>query len=175
MYKKVEFSVDSPDFLQLSKNEKNKRLSVKYFALSMLKNGCSFAEVVKQLGYARSAISKWYNAYKKHGLDGLLEKKSPGRPPLLSKDKQKKLAEKVLEEQKTRPGGRITEKDIRVIATDEFNVTYAPRSLYAVLGKNDLSWISGRSIHPKANLEVQENFKKNFKRRLQRYYQRISI
>jgi len=38
------------------------------------------------------------------------------------------------------------------------------KSIYDVLERLNLSWVSGRSKHPKCDLEAQEQFKKTSKR-----------
>ena len=63
--------------------------------------------------------------------------------------------------QETRKGGRIRGEDIQVLLKEKFFVDYALPSVYNVLERCELSWISSRSKHPKSDPVLQENFKKN--------------
>jgi len=45
----------------------------------------------------------------------------------------------------------------------KYGVDPSLRTVYDTLKRAELVWITGRSIHPKADLETQETFKKNFR------------
>ena len=42
----------------------------------------------------------------------------------------------------------------------KFNAGYSANSIYDLLERLNIVWITGRSIHPKADKEAQEEFKK---------------
>lgn len=51
-------------------------------------------------------------------------------------------------------------EDIVLLAKEHFDVDYHPDAIYAVLKRLGMSWITGRSQHPKADTEKQADFKK---------------
>lgn len=66
----------------------------------------------------------------------------------------------VLELQKGRKGGRIRGTDVLELMKTKYGIDPSLRTVYDTLKRADLVWITGRSIHPKADLEAQETFKK---------------
>lgn len=66
----------------------------------------------------------------------------------------------VIELRDERQGGRIRGKDIAELLEKQFNIQCSLRSVYDTLNRIDLVWITGRSIHPEADLQAQEDFKK---------------
>ena len=59
--------------------------------------------------------------------------------------------------------------DIQVLLKEKFSVDHALPSVYHVLERCGFSWISARSKHPKADPVVQEDFKKNSKKKQPTY------
>lgn len=56
----------------------------------------------------------------------------------------------------------VVGEDIKQMLQEKFNAGYYVNSVYRLLNRLDIIWITGRSIHPKADKEAQEEFKKNF-------------
>jgi transposase len=65
-------------------------------AAKLFQNGYSQAEVARWCGVSREAARKWYDTWKRIGLKGLRAKPIPGRPPKLTKAKQKKVVRALL-------------------------------------------------------------------------------
>ncbi len=160
MYRKVVFEEKSPNFTKLSRQEKHPEKRVRLIAMAMLKNGSKVGEAAKAVGVERRTVGQWYSRYLENGLDGLKNRPRSGRNPKLSQNNEDEFVQKVLEMQKTRTGGCITGYDIQAMAVSEFGVTYAENSIYKVLDRLGLSWITSRSKHPKADPEAQTAFKK---------------
>ena len=59
-----------------------------------------------------------------------------------------------------RAGGRLTGKDIQQLAKEHYNAHYTVNGIYELLKRIDMSWISARSQHPKADIQAQDAFKK---------------
>lgn len=57
-------------------------------------------------------------------------------------------------------GGRLTGEDIVLLAKEHYGVDYHSDAIYHVLKRLGMSWITGRSQHPKADPEKQTDFKK---------------
>lgn len=50
----------------------------------LLDGGLSQAEIARRLGVSRSAVTRWKRRLEEHGSQGLLHRRSPGRPSHLS-------------------------------------------------------------------------------------------
>ena len=75
----------------------------------------------------------------------------------------------VLELQKNRKWGRIRGSDVLELMRTNYGVDPSLRTVYDTLKRAELVWITGRSIHPKADLEVQDTFKKTSETKLLRH------
>lgn len=64
--------------------------------------------------------------------------------------------------QENRNGGRIVGKDVKNLLIEKYDVEYSLSSIYVLLDRLNLSWISSRSKHPKTSTEAIESFKENF-------------
>ena len=51
-------------------------------------------------------------------------------------------------------------KDVQTILQEQFDVHCNKRTVYKLLHRAKLSWVSGRSKNPKQDLDAQEAFKK---------------
>jgi hypothetical protein len=60
--------------------------------------------------------------------------------------------------QEQRPGGRITGHDIRILLEEQFQVACCLNSVYNLLARLDLVWITVRSKHPKQSQASQDTF-----------------
>ena len=63
---------------------------------SLLLEGKSRAEVARIVGASWTSVNRWHKAIQRGGIDALAGKAHPGRPPLLSRSKQKRVL-KILE------------------------------------------------------------------------------
>ena len=68
----------------------------------------------------------------------------------------------IIQLQEDRDGGRIIGQDIVSMIKEKYNESYSVSGVYKLLKRMDMSWVSGRSIHTKPDLEVRETFKKTF-------------
>ena len=157
---KVVFEENCSDFKKLSRQEQHPEKRVRLIAMALLKDGKKIGEAAKAIGMGRHAVGKWYRRYKKDGLDGLNNLPRSGRKPNIPRDQEEDFIQKVIDLQATKTGGRITGYDIQDMALNEFGAAYADDSIYTVLNRLGLSWITSRSKHPKSDVEVQKAFKK---------------
>lgn len=104
-------------------------------ALALLDQGMKGAQVARTLDVSRAAVTRWRQAYEKHGPAGLAAKPHPGARPRLSAAQRRRLARLLLKGPR-RHGyrtelwtlGRVAE----VIATT-FGVEYHPCHVWKVL------------------------------------------
>jgi transposase len=68
--------------------------------------------------------------------------------------------EAVLRLQAQRPGGRATGHDVKALLGAQFQVSCCLGSVYNLLTRLDLVWITVRSKHPKQSQAGQDAFKK---------------
>ena len=68
--------------------------------------------------------------------------------------------------QDNRDGGRITGNEIREHIEKKYNKTFKNNSIYDLLHRLGLSWVSSRSKHPKSDEKKQKAFKQTFKARV---------
>jgi transposase len=110
----------------------------------------------------------WVSKFRKNRIDGLKEQGGRGRKRSLEKDDEKVIGAMVEEMQSKREGGRIRGQDVHEMIKNCYGLNLSNGSLYRVLHRAGLSWITGRSQHPKADPKKQENFKKTLKKEFEK-------
>ena len=148
------------DFEKLYKEEKEGELKVRYLALQHLQSGESRASVARIVLRKWQTIDEWQRKFKEEGLNGLKRKAGQGRKSKLKKSEEERFKKRLNEIQSSKKGGRIIGKDIQNLLSNEFGANYHEDSVYNLLDRLGIVWITARSIHPSANPENQENFKK---------------
>lgn len=165
MYIRPVFETNAPDFEKLAKKEKHPQKRVRLIALAQLKTGAKMREVAKSLGVERHAIGEWYARYKNFGLEGLDNLPKMATTSKIPKEREEEFIRRIESLQNSKNGGRVTGYDIQAMAREEFGANYADSSIYMVLKRLKISWVTARSKHPKVNEDDQVSFKKtSFKR-----------
>ena len=113
-----------------------------------------------RIGISRTSVNKWISQYHQNGLEGLVDKKTTGRPLRLSEEQCHQLINYVNKAAKSNDGGRLVGTDVQSYILDNFGFRYHLSSVYKLLHKLGFSWITSRSKHPKQSPEAQEYFKK---------------
>lgn len=157
---KVEFNEESPNFMKLSKKERDPRMRIRLIAMGHLKAGNTMGKTAKVLGVNRHTIGEWYTRFKNFGLCGLEDLPKSGRPPKIAREHESCFIQKIADLQSSRNGGRVTGFDIQKMALEIFGANYADDSIYMVMKRLNVSWITARSKHPKADEKLQTDFKK---------------
>lgn len=151
------------DFGKLAKTEKNPSKRIRLLGLQMLKDGKTFSEIADALGVLYTTAKDWGLRFIENGLNGLQDLPGRGRKPLFPMQDKNELAIEIEKMQQEKEGGRITGKDIQMRLQNKWGISYGLGGTYNLLDKCKIVWITGRSKHPKSNLEEQEEFKKNSK------------
>ncbi len=94
-----------------------------------------------------TTLRKWLIRFMKNRISGLQEGKHCGRKKQLPREKEEEFRRQVEALQETRKGGRIRGQDIQILLREKFCADYALPSVYDVLERCGLSWISSRSKH----------------------------
>ena len=149
------------NFFDSAKREPNPRVRIRFLALGNLQAGKTKTEITETFRISFPTLRRWIFRFLAEGAEGLQEKPGKGRKKKLSTDQEEEFRQQVEQLQQSREGGRIRGQDIQLLLKEKFCVDHALPSVYHVLERCGLSWISSRSKHPKSNFESQEDFKKN--------------
>jgi transposase len=153
------------DFDKLSKTKGTSRERKRYLAFAHIRDGKTFTEAAAAVRIKLRTLMNWVKRFKEQGIDGLVDQPGRGAKPYLSPEERDAFKQSVLELQQKRAGGRIRGSDVLELMKEKYNVTPTLSTVYNTLKRANLVWITGRSIHPKADIEAQENFKKNSERK----------
>jgi transposase len=153
------------DFFQLAKRESNPRTRIRLLALGHLRAGKTKLEVIDMFQIVFPTLRQWLLRFIAEGVNGLREKEGKGRKRKLSAEKEEEFRQQIEYLQKSRKGGRVRGQDVQVLLKEKFCINHALPSVYHVLERCGLSWISARSKHPKSDPGTQEDFKKNSKKK----------
>lgn len=152
--------IERYDFDKLAKTEGNARERRRFLAFAHIREGKTFTETAFAIRVKLRTLMNWVKRFKTEGLEGLKDKSGRGAKPFLPAEHRTAFREAVLELQEKRKGGRIRGSDVLELMKTKYGVNPSLRTVYDTLKKADLVWITGRSIHSKADLETQEAFKK---------------
>jgi transposase len=110
----------------------------------------------------RQTLRDWVHRYNAHGLDGLADRPRCGRRPRLTKAQEAEVAQWVIEGPDPRVDGVVRWRcvDLRNRIAARFEVELHERTIGKLLDKLGFSSISPRPLHPQADLQAQETFKK---------------
>jgi len=153
------------DFFKLAKREPDPRIRVRLLALGHLQSGKTKTDVVEMFQISFPTLRTWMLRFIAAGIDGLKLRPGRGRKRKLSPKDEESFRQQVEKLQQNREGGRVRAQDVQVLLKEKFCVDHALPSVYHVLERCGLSWISARSKHPKSDPQAQEDFKKNSKKK----------
>lgn len=148
------------DFDKLAKTEGNARERRRFLAFAHIREGKTFTERAIAIRVKLRTLMNWIKQFKNEGIEGLKDKAGRGAKPFLSEEHRMAFRQAVLELQKNRVGGRIRGSDVLELMRTKYGVDPSLRTVYDTLKRAELVWITGRSVHPKADVEAQGTFKK---------------
>jgi transposase len=152
--------IEQYDFDKLASAGGSPRERRRFLAFAHLREGKTFTEAAASVRVKLRSLMRWVRNFKTEGLEGLKDKAGRGAKPLMPLEHRTAFRQAVLELQEKRTGGRIRGKDILELMQTKYGINPTLKTVYNTLKRADLVWITGRSIHPKADLEAQEAFKK---------------
>lgn len=149
------------DFKDLYKAHGQKKQGIRFLALRYLQEGRSVKETASLLFKTAYTVREWVRLYDEGGIDGLLSiRPGRGRKGKLSPSTESLLKGEITNLTESLKGGRLRAEDIRRLIKEKFKVDYGLSGIYPLLHRLGYSWITSRSIHPKADKNLQESFKK---------------
>ncbi|MCX7101788.1 MAG: helix-turn-helix domain-containing protein [Methylobacter sp.] len=126
------------DFHMLAKKELHARTRVRLLGMAHLQDGWDYQKIATALRVHEATVHGWMQRFKTSGLDGLI--KSPRSSAKRKLDASQEPRFKQLEQQ--------------------LEVSCCLNSVYNLLARLDLVWITARSKHAKRNQASQDAFKK---------------
>jgi transposase len=111
-------------------------------AVRLLQQGHGESEVARMVGVRPSSITRWKQAFKAWGADGLKPKRHPGPPKKLS-DRQRRQLPRLLLKGPSAYGYRTelwTFARVAAVIEKEYGVHYDPSQVYRIL--KELGWSS---------------------------------
>lgn len=151
------------NFDKLAKTEGSPRERRRFLAFAHLSEGQTFTQAAASVRVKLRSLMRWVKRFRTEGLEGLKDKAGRGAKPLILAEHRAAFRQAVLELQERRTGGRIRGRDILELMHTKYGIDPTLKTVYNTLKRADLVWITGRSIHPKADLAAQEAFKKTSK------------
>ena len=131
-------------------------------ALALVLEGKSRKEAAESCGMDRQTLRDWVHRYNAEGLAGLVNRRSPGRPTLLSPDQKAELAALVEAGPDPERDGVVRWRriDLKRQIETMFGVVLHERTVGKQLAALGFRRLSVRPQHPKADVGAQEAFKK---------------
>jgi transposase len=131
-------------------------------AIALVLEGRPRSEAAQACGMDRQTLRDWVHHYNKDGIDGLSNRRSPGRPAQLTAEQL--AAFKALVEQGpdlARDGVvRWRCSDLQARLQSDFAVKYHERSVGKLLAKLSFRKLTARPFHPEQDSSAQETHKK---------------
>lgn len=153
--------LDQYNFAKLASSEGGARERRRFLAFAHIQDRKSFSEAARMVKVHPRTVIGWVKKFRESKIDGLREQGGRGNQPCISHEEGETIFKAVERMQQSRIGGRIRGKDVNDMIEKMYGTRLSNGSLYRLLHRVGLSWITGRSQHPKANKELQEAFKKN--------------
>jgi len=142
-----------------ARQEKDGKVVARLFGIAAVLDGISRGEAARQAGMNRQTLCDWIHQYNDKGVEGLRDRPKGHAPRALTPEQEKKL-EAIVEQTPEGTLIRWRRVDLKTVIEKEFGVTYHERSVGKVLSRMGFVRLSVRPLHPEANLEEQEAFKK---------------
>lgn len=140
--------------------EKNTKAKLRFLVAIRRKKGESIDSIADALAKPRRTIHGWLQRFEHSGINGIYDKKQPGRPSKLTKSQLKKLRRELLRGPAHVPGRLWTSRLVNEHLKKKYKVTYERKHVTVVLKKLGFTVQKPRPQHYKSDKEAQEQFKK---------------
>jgi transposase len=131
-------------------------------AIALVQEGRSRSEAAASCGMDRQTLRDWVHRFNAEGLEGLSDRRPPGRAARLSPEQAAAVAGWVRQGPDLARHGVVRWRRIDLCAEleREFGVKLAERTMGTLLRKLGFSRLSVRPYHPQKDAEAQAAFKK---------------
>lgn len=139
--------------------ECNARQRDRYRAVLLAMDGLEGDEIAERVGRSPRFVDEWASRYRKGGVDALLPKKQPGRPPKLTAE-QERLLKLRLDAGPRESDGVCTlrGRDVCRIIEEDFGVVHTLGGIYDVLRRLGYSSLVPRPRHRKNDPQAMQQF-----------------
>lgn len=139
-------------------------------AIANVLDGMSRGAAARLAGLDRQSLRDWVHRYNAGGVEGLYDRKAPGKKPQLDAGQKAELREIVLKSPDPAKNSIVRWRccDLQELIEQEYGVSYHEDYIGRLLRKIGLSYITGRPRHPKGDPQKQEAFKKTSRRSSQK-------
>lgn len=149
------------ELLKLAKSQTNARIARRIQAIAFAQQGYTCVEIAQMTAYSRRAIQSWVAKYNTYGIDGLKEQHRSGRKPNLPAASYEQFSSRIdAGPTKNDAVATLYGKDIQKILSKEFGVIYSLNGVYQLLHRLGYSYLAPRPRHQRADIKVQQDFKK---------------
>lgn len=147
---------------RLAKTAETTEQARRLLALAAVSDGMSRDAAARIGGMDRQTLRDWVHAFNRHGPDGLINAKAPGRVPKLSAAQKAEVVGLVEAGPDPAVDGVVRWRcaDLRRVIQDRFGVDLDEVSIGRLLKAEGFSHISARPRHPAQEPSVIEAFKK---------------
>ncbi len=154
--------IDVAELRRFAQGEADRRAALRALAIAQALEGASRADAARVVGRERQSLRDAVLRYNAEGLAGLHDRPRSGRPEKLSLAQQEELRAWVLAGPDPEADGISSYRllDIAARIQERWAVSYTLSALSRMLHRMDLSWQTTRPVHPKADAEAQEVYKK---------------
>jgi transposase len=162
----IRTDISAEQLRRLARQESNGRVACRLLALANALAGRSREKAAGRAGMDRQTLRDWVIRFNAEGVEGLRDRPKSGRPTWLDDGQLATLRALVLRGPDPERDGVSTwrAKDLCRLVEERFGVTYTENGMLRVLHELGLSWQKTRPIHPEADRQAQEAFKKNSRR-----------
>src|ERR1700680_1361429 len=141
---------EADELRRLAGKAKDADQARRLLALAAVCDGMNREEAARIGGMDRQTLRDWVHRFNEHGVQGLINAQSPGRPPKLSKEQMEELR-RLVEAGPDPEEDRVARRrcvDLKRVLGERFGVDLSEVSLGRVLKQLGYSHISARPLHP---------------------------
>lgn len=150
------------DLRRKARQTRDTRQARRLLAIAMVLDGASREEAARAGGMDRQTLRDWVHRYNAAGIEGLMDKARPGRPPRLSQTQLQEL-DAVIEEGPDIAVHKVVRwrcVDLKDAIKARFDVEVSERHVGRLLKGRDYRRLSVRPRHPRSDEAAQSAFKK---------------
>jgi transposase len=150
---------DAGQLRVLARHGRDANQARRLLSLAAIYEGMARADAANVGGMDRQTLRDWVVRFNDEWIDGLLNRKSPGRRRRLSQEQLDKIVEAGPDLGKD---GVVRRRaiDLKRVIEVRFGVSYGERHVMKLLNALGFSHISARPKHPKQDAGVMDTFKK---------------
>ena len=154
--------MSAAELRRFAQGEADRRAALRALAIAQALEGASRADAARVVGRERQSLRDAVLRFNAEGLAGLHDRPRPGRPEKLTAAQREELRAWVLAGPDPEADGISSYRllDIAAHIQECWAASYTLSALSRMLHRMDLSWQTTRPVHPKADAEAQELYKK---------------